>query len=120
MVPFCDFLNHHNSYPALQFAYDYDDKTKFLKIYADNDYIAGEEIFISYGIMTNPDLLVTYGFVLPNNAYETVGFGLGLDQATEQEDALLNDKMTLLKQQQLFGLRKPVKSLLLLVKREHS
>ena len=101
MVPFCDFLNHHNSYPALQFAYDYDDKTKFLKIYADNDYIAGEEIFISYGIMTNPDLLVTYGFVLPNNAYETVGFGLGLDQATEQEDALLNDKMALLKRQQL-------------------
>ena len=76
MVPFCDFLNHHNAYPALQFSYEYNDTTKELSVYADKDYKAGEEVMISYGIMTNPDLLITYGFVLPNNAFETVGLPL--------------------------------------------
>ena len=101
MVPFCDFLNHHNAYPALQFSYDYNDTTKELVVYADKDYKAGEEVMISYGIMTNPDLLITYGFVLPNNAFETVGFALGLDQAKEGDDPLLSHKLKLLKKQQL-------------------
>ena len=104
MVPFCDFLNHHNSRPALQFAYDYNDTAKELRAYADQDYKKGEEVFISYGIMTNPDLMMTYGFAMPNNAYETVGFALGMDQMSPTQiaaDPLLPKKLALLTRQKL-------------------
>ena len=38
---------------------------------------------------------------MPNNAFETVGFALGLDQAKEGDDALLSHKLKLIKKQQL-------------------
>ena len=79
LVPIGDLFNHHNSEPALQFAYEFDDATDSLIVYADQDYKAGEEVFISYGILTNPDLLLSYGFVMPDNIFETVGFRLGMD-----------------------------------------
>ena len=100
MVPFCDMLNHHNPRPALQFSYDYNDEHQELRVYTDSDYKEGEEVFISYGIMTNPDLLITYGFALADNAYETVGFGLGMEQAMASEigklDELLPGKLKFL------------------------
>ena len=94
MVPFCDMLNHHNPRPALQFSYDYNDEHQELRVYTDSDYKEGEEVFISYGIMTNPDLLITYGFALADNAYETVGFGLGMEQAMASEIGKLDELLT--------------------------
>ena len=48
----------------------------------------GDEVFISYGILTNPDLLNTYGFIMLDNPFETVGFKLSLgDVAPSQSMA---------------------------------
>jgi hypothetical protein len=87
LVPIGDLFNHHNSVPALQFAYEFNDETDSLVVYADQDYAAGDEVFISYGILTNPDLLLSYGFVMPDNIFETVGFRLGMDADGRWEDA---------------------------------
>ena len=85
LVPVGDLFNHHNSVPALQFAYEFDDEQDALVVYADQKYDAGDEVFISYGILTNPDLLLSYGFILPDNAYETAGFRLGLNSQGQRE-----------------------------------
>ena len=37
------------------------------------------QVRISYGVLTNPDLLLNYGFVLPNNVFETIGLQLELE-----------------------------------------
>ncbi len=39
------------------------------------------QVFISYGLHTNSDSLLHYGFVMPDNIYETVGFDVALDGA---------------------------------------
>eukprot|EP00939_MAST-03C_sp_MAST-3C-sp1_P004615 g4615.t1 len=88
MAPFAGLLNHHNSVPALQFTYGFNDKDESLEIFADQDYAAGEQVYISYGILTNPDLMLNYGFVLPNNVYETVGLSFEpADQSKMEEIA---------------------------------
>ena len=57
-------------------------------MHADQKYSVGDEVFISYGILTNPDLLNTYGFIMLDNPFETVGFKLNLgDVAPSQSMA---------------------------------
>jgi len=73
--------------PALQFSYNYNDETKSLEVFADQDYKKGDQVYISYGILTNPELLLNYGFVMPDNVYETAGLGFDLD---ENEDETRN------------------------------
>ena len=75
LIPFADMFNHHNSDPPLYRSY----ATRAdgsLVIFADRDYEAGDEVRISYGRLSNAELLLTYGFVLPNNQYETVEFAV--------------------------------------------
>ena len=79
LVPLGDLFNHHNSKPPLQHgAYEFDDEKDALIVRADQSYTKGDEVFISYGILTNPDLLVSYGFILLDNPFETVGFRLSM------------------------------------------
>eukprot|EP00753_Platysulcus_tardus_P008860 PLAT167.3.p1 GENE.PLAT167.3~~PLAT167.3.p1 ORF type:complete len:393 (-),score=167.79 PLAT167.3:72-1250(-) len=92
MVPFADLFNHHVSRPALQFSFRFDDAAKSLVLTADANYKAGEEVFIQYGIMTNSDLLINYGFALEDNSFESVGFSLGISE----DDPLHDSKQQLL------------------------
>lgn len=87
-------------------------------MYADQDYAAGEEVFISYGILPNADLLLTCaplpacaasvtaraphscggrwftdGFVLPDNIFESVGFGLGLSDTDPSHDVKVRRRL---------------------------
>ena len=39
------------------------------------------QVFISYGALSNSDSLLHYGFIQPNNMYETVGLDMALDPA---------------------------------------
>eukprot|EP00940_MAST-03C_sp_MAST-3C-sp2_P002770 g2770.t1 len=83
MAPFAGLFNHHNSMPALQFSYGFNDADRTLEVFADQDYSAGDQVYISYGILSNPDTLLSYGFVLPNNVYETVGLSFKLDDPSK-------------------------------------
>jgi len=83
LVPFGDLFNHHNSKPPLQHgAYEFNDEHDSLILKADQNYTKNDEVFISYGILTNPDLLLSYGFVLLDNPFETVGFRLNVHEET--------------------------------------
>ena len=81
-MPFADLFNHHNTEPALQFTYGYNDDLNVIEVFADQDYAAGDQVFISYGVLTNPDLLLNYGCVLTDNLFESVGLRLEIDDAT--------------------------------------
>ena len=60
---------------APQFAYEFNDTNGELEVFADADYAAGDQVFISYGILTNPDLMISYGFAMPDNMCVEEGRG---------------------------------------------
>lgn len=87
LVPLGDLFNHHNSNPPLQHgAYEFNDELDALVVYADQTYKVNDELFISYGILTNPDLLMSYGFIMLDNAFETVGFRLTVDMSVGNKE----------------------------------
>ena len=90
LVPFADLFNHHNAFPALQYSYGVNDTSATIDFFADQDYKAGDQVFISYGLQTNSDTLLHYGFVMPDNIYESVGFAVELDSA--ESDPLHDQK----------------------------
>eukprot|EP00466_Bigelowiella_natans_P020399 jgi/Bigna1/134142/aug1.24_g8850 len=81
MAPFADLINHHNIGPLTEQQYAYNVTTKTLEIRADQDYAGGEEVFISYGALSNPHLLLNYGFSLPDNILESIGLKVSLDES---------------------------------------
>ena len=44
MAPFADFLNHHNSFPAIQSGYTVNDRAKTFEVVADQDYRRGDQV----------------------------------------------------------------------------
>lgn len=80
VVPFADFLNHTPAWPT-PFTWDWrGDEGEggdgggggAVCVWATTDVAAGEEALISYGDERSNDSLMTYyGFVLPDNPYET-------------------------------------------------
>ena len=58
-------------------------------MFADQDYKKGDQVYISYGILTNPELLLNYGFVMPDNVYETAGLGFDSESNDEETAKLL-------------------------------
>ena len=67
MVPFADLLNHSVP-PSVRWKWTKSDNRKGFIFTAIKDIAKGEEMFNSYGdTLANYELLVNYGFVLPNN-----------------------------------------------------
>ena len=46
MAPFADLLNHHNSFPAMQSSYRFNDQAQALEFFADQDYARGDQVQI--------------------------------------------------------------------------
>lgn len=73
MVPFLDMMNHGcgDEYLA-SFKYD-EEKNVFQLIAGKNGYTSGKQVLVSYGELTNDDLMLLYGFVQagnPSDVYE--------------------------------------------------
>lgn len=66
-VPFIELLNHDNNYNT---DFEFDEKNKGFILKAVRDINLGEELTLSYGIESNINLFVTYGFTLKNNIYK--------------------------------------------------
>ncbi|KAF2094437.1 SET domain-containing protein [Rhizodiscina lignyota] len=66
LCPFADYFNHAED------GCDFDSNPSGCWITADRDYDAGDELFVSYGKHSNDFLLVEYGFVLPQNKWDTI------------------------------------------------
>lgn len=82
MVPYADCLNHGN----LQTKYDYNvDGNGFFRLFpsGQNRYLAGTEVFNSYGRRNNDNLLMDYGFAMLDNEWEKVEVLLTLPSTDE-------------------------------------
>ncbi|KAF2275023.1 SET domain-containing protein [Westerdykella ornata] len=67
MCPFMDYFNHSDR--GCETKHD----AKGYYVYADRDYKAGAEIYVTYGTHTSSFLLVEYGFILwPRNAHDSL------------------------------------------------
>ncbi|CAM9142895.1 unnamed protein product [Choristocarpus tenellus] len=69
MIPGADMFNHDPDHQSVQFATDEDDHFIMQTVHPVN---AGEELFSSFGHLSNAQLLNSYGFILPGNPFDTV------------------------------------------------
>ncbi|KAJ7528141.1 hypothetical protein O6H91_16G086000 [Diphasiastrum complanatum] len=89
LVPFVDFLNHDSSCRTLL---SYDEEKGFAEVVADRDYVAGEQVVISYGRLSNVTLALDFGFTVPHNPFDQVEIWMGLSR----KDVLRTSKLKLL------------------------
>ena len=89
LVPFVDMINHclRAGVPAGAF----DDETQTFKLTANSPYTQGSQVFLHYGPLKNWQLLLYYGFLIPNNPYDSMSvyFELPEDELAEEKEALL-------------------------------
>ncbi|KAI8957631.1 SET domain-containing protein [Daldinia sp. FL1419] len=64
LLPLYDIGNHS---PLAKIAWTTDDQTKMCMLKSRQTYSAGEQVFNNYGMKTNAELLLGYGFILPEN-----------------------------------------------------
>lgn len=82
-MPFADCLNHTNV--ATKYDLDVDSNGMFrLFPSGTNSYAAGKEVFNSYGRRSNFQLLLDYGFALPENEWDYVDIELPKDAMTKK------------------------------------
>jgi hypothetical protein len=69
IAPLIDLFNHSSRVTStVSYEYFYD---AFLLSVLDRTYSTGEQVFISYGKLTNDELLAVYGFVEDDNPHDT-------------------------------------------------
>jgi histone-lysine N-methyltransferase SETD3 len=80
LVPFADCLNHANV--ATKYDFDVDDNSLF-RLYpsGSTSFAKGAEVFNSYGRRSNFQLLLDYGFALPDNEWDSVDVEMHKDRA---------------------------------------
>ena len=90
IAPFADLLNHKR--PTDTF-WDFDDKTNSFYIKSISNIQKGEEIFDSYGIKSNRNYLLYYGFTINNNTYNKLHVDillkLNIDQCFKTKQEIL-------------------------------
>lgn len=97
MVPFADCLNHAN----VKTKYDFDvDKNRLFRLFpsGSNCYGKGREVYNSYGRRENDNLLMDYGFAMPENSWEQIDVLLILPR-----DDLLYNRRRLALRSRRFG-----------------
>jgi hypothetical protein len=92
MIPVLDYINHHPQHSQ----YFRDNGEKIMK--SDVEYKKGDEIFARYGQNTNPDLLIVYGFILPNNPVHYIHLKINDTLAVDMDsDCYLEDGLDVLR-----------------------
>ena len=108
MVPFGDFVNHDTP-PNANWLFGVRDSSVSLKglakgndeynqgwaLYASGPIVRGEQITASYGEIPDDELLMSYGFVLPDEAAEPMV--LQYDLQVNANDPLIDLKKSILK-----------------------
>ncbi|OTB12013.1 hypothetical protein K445DRAFT_204668 [Daldinia sp. EC12] len=64
LLPLYDIGNHS---PLAKIAWTVDEQTQICMLKSRQTYSAGEQVFNNYGMKTNAELLLGYGFILPEN-----------------------------------------------------
>ncbi|KAJ2851776.1 hypothetical protein IWW36_000921 [Coemansia brasiliensis] len=93
MLPFMDMLNHD-----FQAKVEFNDTEKTLNLATCIDISQGDEVCYSYGPKSNDELLLGYGFIIPNNPYNRYTLRLNYTQdplAIEKQELLNRAGITL-------------------------
>jgi hypothetical protein len=72
LVPFVDMLNHQRG-PNTR--WEYDPEGQVFRLFAQREYLPGEEVFGDYGRKSNTDLLLNYGFCIDDNEADQAVLG---------------------------------------------
>ena len=64
IIPMLDLLNHNRS---VSHTYRFNPKNRMVEFVAANDIQEGDEITLNYGLFSNHDLFLNYGFIDPEN-----------------------------------------------------
>lgn len=67
----------------LQLSTDYEQSDDTCLCYANDQYLADEQVYIFYGVRTNADFLVHNGFVYPDNEHDAVKVHLGMSRSDQ-------------------------------------
>ncbi|GJP37061.1 hypothetical protein CLOM_g21506 [Closterium sp. NIES-68] len=89
LVPPAELFDHSNTF---QTSYRFGADT--LDFVASDSITQGEEVSTSYGLRSNEDLLVAYGFVLPGNMFDNAPLLPSLSYAVRLVAALVHHRMT--------------------------
>ena len=68
LVPYADLLNHQR---PVQTYWDFNDTSNAFYIKSESNIMKGNEVFDSYGIKSNKNFLLYYGFTVENNTHNT-------------------------------------------------
>jgi len=90
LAPFADILNHKRPSDTV---WDFDETTNSFTIKSRSNVLKGEEVFDSYGIKSNRNYLLYYGFTINNNTYNKFKVEILLKLNNDQ---CFNIKQTLL------------------------
>lgn len=92
MVPLADFINHRMPDTA---SWDYDADYDGFIMEAEEDIERGDEIYISYGSLSNASYFLYYGFTVPENvAFDEITLTVELDSndpQVEQKKAIMGE-----------------------------
>ncbi|EGC36675.1 hypothetical protein DICPUDRAFT_54488 [Dictyostelium purpureum] len=88
LVPMADMINHHTNAQISERHFDQD--SNCFRMVSSCNIPANNQIFLHYGALQNSDLALYYGFVIPNNIYDSfhVGYELEADEAEEGEESV--------------------------------
>lgn len=75
LLPLIDLLNHDNS-TRVNWEYKSVDNTGYFSIHSQEQLIKGYEVYNNYGAKGNEELLMGYGFVIPDNPNDSVALRL--------------------------------------------
>ena len=90
LAPFADMLNHKRPSDTV---WDFEETTNSFTIKSRSNVLKGEEVFDSYGIKSNRNYLLYYGFTINNNTYNKFKVEILLKLNNDQ---CFNIKQTLL------------------------
>lgn len=90
LLPFIDMMNTH-PYAQIETRGFWNENSHTLQFRMLGDYIKGTELHLCYGPFSNRELLLYYGFVVPNNCYDKfpISFETGDENLTPVKRELL-------------------------------
>ncbi|GAB1609203.1 SET domain-containing protein 4-like, partial [Argonauta hians] len=100
LVPYLDLLNHSTD---AKIDAQFDSASQCFQIVTWDRYQKYDQVFIKYGAHSNPQLLVEYGFTVPNNPHNFYEFSFDTitDFGVQQKVACLRHKVDILQKHQL-------------------
>lgn len=89
-IPLADMLNYSANDPC---GGDMDETYQSFRVWSNSPLSADQQIFIEYGSKGNTELLLYYGFVLPNNPYSVIKLSYTLSDS----EPFYSEKLQLIK-----------------------